>query len=220
MSKTGSDLWKELLRDALRCLDSLGALGLAVPEWTFGGGTVLMLRYGHRLSRDVDIFLHDAQPLTALSPRLNEAVAALAGSYVEASSSLRLSVGQGEIDFIVAPSLLHDPPLPMEFESRRVLTDTSAEIVAKKLFYRTAGLKVRDVFDLAVVLEHEPGTPARLREVLAGRGAQLARRMRFLERDFDQRLAREVALLDAGRAAAPGAYATARTFVEGLETKR
>ncbi|UBU61945.1 nucleotidyl transferase AbiEii/AbiGii toxin family protein [Acidithiobacillus ferrooxidans] len=34
-------------------------------EWTIGGGTVLMFQYRHRLSRDIDIFITDAQYLYA-----------------------------------------------------------------------------------------------------------------------------------------------------------
>ena len=45
--------------------------GVPEPPWTFGGGTVLMLNYAHRLSRDIDIFLGDPQYLGFLSPRLN-----------------------------------------------------------------------------------------------------------------------------------------------------
>jgi hypothetical protein len=33
-------------------------------DWTFGGGTVLMLRHKHRISRDVEIFVPDPQYLS------------------------------------------------------------------------------------------------------------------------------------------------------------
>jgi hypothetical protein len=85
-STNGSPPWRVLLDRALACLDGLPAQGLPVPPWTFGGGTVLMLRYEHRLSRDVDIFLRDAQALTALSPRLNRQSAELSDDYVESCS--------------------------------------------------------------------------------------------------------------------------------------
>jgi predicted nucleotidyltransferase component of viral defense system len=28
-------------------------------HWTFGGGTILMLRYDHRFSKDIDLFVPD-----------------------------------------------------------------------------------------------------------------------------------------------------------------
>jgi len=79
------------------------------PDWTFGGGTALMLLYEHRRSKDIDIFLRDPQYLTALSPRLNDHTEALTGRYVEQSNFLKLIFDGGEVDFIVAPSLTTDP---------------------------------------------------------------------------------------------------------------
>jgi Nucleotidyl transferase AbiEii toxin, Type IV TA system len=40
-----------------------------IDGWTFGGGTAMMLQIDHRESRDVDIFLHDAQQLPFLDPQ-------------------------------------------------------------------------------------------------------------------------------------------------------
>jgi hypothetical protein len=51
--------WEGLLDHTLRLIDELGAHGLRDPFWTFGGGTVLMLRYRHRRSKDIDIFVPD-----------------------------------------------------------------------------------------------------------------------------------------------------------------
>ena len=48
--------WEGLFTHAMRLIDDIAAHGVENPFWTFGGGTVLMLRYGHRRSKDVDIF--------------------------------------------------------------------------------------------------------------------------------------------------------------------
>ena len=61
--------WKALFRQALRLLDDLSKKSGTDPFWTFGGGTVLMLRYRHRMSRDVDIFVPDPQYLGYVTPR-------------------------------------------------------------------------------------------------------------------------------------------------------
>ncbi|MBU2818986.1 nucleotidyl transferase AbiEii/AbiGii toxin family protein, partial [Acidithiobacillus ferrooxidans] len=58
--------WEPLFDKAMRAIDALPP-HLPRLEWTMGGGTVLMFKYHHRLSRDVDIFITDAQYLTALS---------------------------------------------------------------------------------------------------------------------------------------------------------
>jgi Nucleotidyl transferase AbiEii toxin, Type IV TA system len=69
------EIWKRLLRTALAILDDLEAQGVGAPEVAMGGGTVLMIRMRHRLSRDIDLFMRDAQWLARLTPRLNDRVA-------------------------------------------------------------------------------------------------------------------------------------------------
>ena len=68
-------IWKGLLSMALDILEDLEAPGLGAPEIAMGGGTVLMMRMHHRLSNDIGLFLHDAQWLARLTPRLNDRVA-------------------------------------------------------------------------------------------------------------------------------------------------
>ena len=47
----------------MELIDSVGDAGVELEGWTFGGGTVLMRRYRHRLSKDIDIFLPDPRYL-------------------------------------------------------------------------------------------------------------------------------------------------------------
>ena len=57
---------------ALALIDEITRYGgIADPFWTFGGGTVLMFRYRHRLSKDIDIFVPDPQDLGFVTPRLS-----------------------------------------------------------------------------------------------------------------------------------------------------
>ena len=64
MKSPPSGPWEVLFQRALRLIDEIQRQGgLADPLWTFGGGTVLMFRYGHRLSKDIDIFVPDPQYL-------------------------------------------------------------------------------------------------------------------------------------------------------------
>jgi hypothetical protein len=95
--------WKLLLQEALKIIDDLEAKGgISKPFWTFGGGTVLMLRYGHRLSKDIDIFVPDPQYLGYVSPRLSDVAAEVATDYVEAAGYVKLIRPEGEIDFVAA----------------------------------------------------------------------------------------------------------------------
>lgn len=56
--------WEVLWPRAMACIASLEG-HFPPPDWTFGGGTALMLLYEHRRSKDTDIFLRDPQYLTA-----------------------------------------------------------------------------------------------------------------------------------------------------------
>ncbi|RBB42422.1 hypothetical protein DPV79_04275 [Burkholderia reimsis] len=47
-------------------VDEICKHGTSNPFWTFGGGTVLMLRHGHRVSKDVDKRADDRDPFEKL----------------------------------------------------------------------------------------------------------------------------------------------------------
>ena len=141
-------MWDKLFKNALRILDDSG---LSEKEWTLGGGTALALRFQHRESRAVDIFLSDAQYITLLTPRLNRTAAGMTDDYTEGSHFLKLRFPEGEVDFIIAPWLTQNPYEKMEVGTRVIQIETPEEIVVKKIFYRAEALKVRDVIDIAAV---------------------------------------------------------------------
>jgi hypothetical protein len=143
--------WNSLFQQATAILDELDPS----PYWTFGGGTALALRYDHRISYDVDVFMHDAQILGFLSPRLNDFAASIAGEYQEAANGIKLVTAHGDIDFIVAASVTECPPDATVVEGVETLLDTPAEILAKKIQYRGIAFAQRDIFDLAAVMREE-----------------------------------------------------------------
>ena len=61
---------------------------------------MLMRRYRHRVSKDVDLFVPDPQWLGLLTPRLNPVAEEKTGEYVEQAGFLKLYFPQGELDFI------------------------------------------------------------------------------------------------------------------------
>jgi hypothetical protein len=65
-------VWQGLLQHAYSLIDEIAVHGIQNPFWTFGGGTVLMLRYRHRMSKDIDIFVPDPQYLGFVSPLLSD----------------------------------------------------------------------------------------------------------------------------------------------------
>jgi hypothetical protein len=117
-----------------------------------GGGTRLMLTLKHRISDDIDLFIRDPQWIGCLSPRLNDRFEDLISEYEENSSFLTLHMQGGEINFIVAPSLLGLPDEHSEHTS--FLLEPVGEVLAKKLFYRGWALTPRDLFDWWCVSTH------------------------------------------------------------------
>jgi hypothetical protein len=149
--------WQPLLEQAFTILDDLKLhSGVADPFWTLGGGTVLMLRYGHRLSKDIDIFVPDPQYLGFVTPRLSDIAANVTTDYVEAATFVKLIRSEGEIDFVAAPNLTSTPFDTWPLLGRPVKVETAAEIVAKKLWHRGDMATARDLFDLALVIDKEP----------------------------------------------------------------
>lgn len=121
-----------------------------------------MLHHQHRMSQDIDIFIDDAQYLAFLSPRLGGETIWNAQAYDEAAHYLKLRYPEGEIDFIVSGMITETVVRPFDIAGDaeagipdyRFLIEHPVEIALKKLWYRGAELKVRDVFDIAVVAEH------------------------------------------------------------------
>lgn len=150
--------WEALFPRALTLIDEIRTYGgIAEPFWTLGGGTVLMFRYRHRLSKDIDIFVPDPQYLGFVSPRLSDVAAGLTEDYTEqADAFVKLQFEEGEVDFVAAPNLLDNAWEPWEIHSHTVKVETAAEIIAKKMYHRGDRVTARDLFDLALVVEREP----------------------------------------------------------------
>lgn len=151
--------WQALLPRALTLIDEIRTHGgIADPFWTLGGGTVLMFRHRHRLSKDIDVFVPDPQYLGFVTPRLNNMAADMTADYTEQPSAwVKLQFEEGEVDFVASPNLLGDAWETWEIEGHAIRVETSAEIIAKKMFHRGDRVTARDLFDLALVIEREPG---------------------------------------------------------------
>lgn len=152
-----SGVWEDLLSHALSIIEDIKSHGTPDPFWTFGGGTVLMFRYQHRLSKDIDIFVPDPQYLGFVTPRLSDIAAAVSTDYVEDQSSyVKLIRPEGEIDFVASPNLTESPFEIWNIGGEHIRVETAAEIVAKKLWHRGDRATARDLFDLSLVIEREP----------------------------------------------------------------
>lgn len=153
-------IWQDLLPHAYLLIDEIATHGIQNPFWTFGGGTVLMLRHRHRMSKDIDIFVPDPQYLGFVSPRLSDVAESVSDKYVEGPGYIKLLRPEGEIDFVASPNLTADPYEVWQLLGREIKVETSAEIVAKKLWHRGDLATARDLFDLSLVIEREPAALA------------------------------------------------------------
>lgn len=182
-------VWQDLLLQAYRLIDEIAKHGISDPVWTFGGGTVLMLRHRHRVSKDIDIFVPDPQYLGFISPRLSEVAESVTQDYVEGPGYIKLLRPEGEIDFVASPNLTAEPFEYWQLLGRTVRVETSAEIVAKKLWHRGDRATARDLFDLALVIEREPMALESAKEYLVRHReaflGQLEQRKATLGRQFD-----------------------------------
>jgi hypothetical protein len=147
--------WQGLLGKALTLTDHLQAVTRS-PTWSFGGGTVLMLRLNHRYSKDIDIFVPDPQYLGHVSPRLSDVAEGVTTDYEEAAEFTKLLLADGEIDFVVGTPLTQEPWDEVTFRDRLIRVETCAEILAKKMHFRGPAAKARDLFDLCAVADLEP----------------------------------------------------------------
>jgi hypothetical protein len=187
--------WRTLLDRTIRGLEALKQDGSPTPDWVLGGGTALMIWADHRLSRDIDAFIDDAQYLPMLSPRVGGEQAWGCEAYDEASHYLKLRYPEGEIDFIVAATITDMPvetkliPAADGFPERRIVIEHPVEIALKKLHYRGGQMIVRDAFDICVVDELHPDLlRSRLAEVSSSRDAILSAADRIKRPFFDSYL--------------------------------
>jgi hypothetical protein len=63
--------------------------------------------------------------------------------------------GIGEIDFIVGHVLTATPTTKWWIEEENVNLETVSEAIAKKIHYRGASIKPRDIFDIAAAAKHD-----------------------------------------------------------------
>jgi len=171
--QTHSDLetWRKLLDRALRAITAVEQETGTSQQIRIGGGTVLSALWGHRYSRDVDLFTRDPQMLGFMRPYLNDTVASILGNdYAESTNAIKFKVGLGSIDLVAAGDVLPDTrPTTETFAGRMVEIEDPAEILAKKIFHRGTRGTVRDYVDLVEGMRHIPGLAKRLSKPLASK---------------------------------------------------
>ena len=181
MAEDRLKIWETLFQRALVLIDAARQSGAPLDDWSFGGGTVLMRRHHHRVSKDIDIFVADPQFLGYLSPRLSAKAESMTDHYDEHGNSLKLYFPEGEIDFVASAPLTQNPVVVETLFDQQVQVETSTEIVAKKVWHRGVEFTARDIFDLALVAEKEPKALEAIKPVLRDRRDVVLERMKTHE---------------------------------------
>lgn len=115
-----------------------------------------MLRFDHRFSKDIDLFVPDLQYLGHVNPRFGGPAEELTSEYEENAEFIKLQFPEGEIDVVVGAPLTVPNFEIVEYDRRPIRVETSAEIIAKKMWHRGDQAKARDLFDLCAVAMLEP----------------------------------------------------------------
>ena len=142
--------WQVLFDHAMHLLDELPLRARSPQEWTFGGGTAMMLQINHRLSFDVDFFTADLQMPEQLRDLVKDRYVDPGQGYKVGDNYIKIVFsGLGKIDFITANSILADHARPKTVRGRKVMLETVPEIIAKKVFHRGHNIVPRDIYDIA-----------------------------------------------------------------------
>ncbi len=189
-----NDAWKALLPSCFRVIDEVVRERKVEFPIRIGGGSMLLRRYRHRKSRDLDLFVTDAQLVRWCSPRFNEAAADLFPDYGEEAAAVKLVTGMQEVDIIAAAPIIWDGAVEeARLGGRNVLVELPREILAKKVVYRGRTFQTRDVFDLACVATAEPEEIAAVLPGLTfGHLDDLDARLNEIEPVLDKELADKV----------------------------
>jgi hypothetical protein len=147
-----NDPWKSLLSFCFAVVDAVVRDHKVDFPIEIGGDSMLLRRYRHRRSKDLDLFVSDVRLARWCSPRFNETAADLFVDYGEEATAVKLITGMQEVDIIAAaPVVLEDAAEPAILSGRDVLVERPREILAKKIVSRGRTFQPRDVFDLACV---------------------------------------------------------------------
>ena len=142
-------------------------LGPNIDKLHLGGGTVLASRWQHRLSTDLDFFLHGTHPSD--SRVLLSAIAKHVKQQTDTYALTDIQIAGGYLNFKThntRASVFTTPPQTIKRSEQRdrvthILLESTEEILAKKLYGRIIGngeFTKRDFYDFCVAEREEPET--------------------------------------------------------------
>jgi len=210
--------WRRLFHIAIDLIDQLrDNAGGYDFEWSFGGGTAMMIQIGHRESHDIDIFLDDPQLLGFVDPSRSRLRFEVAPSDYQ-SDGLRFQKFAfetvGEIDFIVAGALTSTPFEIHEVQGRAVRLETVPEIIAKKVYYRGSEAKPRDIFDIAAAARSHLGPVVNALRAFPNQVSRTRERLERLNPEFVDRAIAQLMIMPDYQATAGDSLDTALAVLD------
>jgi hypothetical protein len=190
-----------------------------VDNWTFGGGTAMMLQIDHRESRDIDILLCDPQELPYLNPETHDFDFEIWPNAYEGDGAHSLKFvfeGIGEIDFIVAGARTSSPTTEANIEGETVLLETVPEIITKKIYYRALSIQPRDIFDIAAAVEQYEGPLIEALQAYRDKVGQALKTINELQPTFVQRTMADLIIKDAYRGIATNALERSKKILQAV----
>lgn len=212
--------WRRLFRITVDLIDQLREnAGGYDFEWSFGGGTAMMIQIGHRESHDIDVFLDDPQLLGFIDPsRSRVRFELMPSDYHGAGSKFQKFAFEnlGEIDFIVAGPLTATPFQMREVEGRTVLLETIPEIIAKKVYYRGSEAKPRDIFDIAAAARTQLEPMVNALRAFPGQASRTRDRLERLNPEFVGRAIAQLMIMPDYEASAADSLDTALAVLDAV----
>jgi hypothetical protein len=132
------------------------------PPWTLtGGGALVGFHLGHRTTRDLDLFWHGqysiADARREVIGRLRAAGLDIAElRSLESFATLQVREGPDSVvvDLVADPVDCVEAAEPMELEGVQILVDTPHEVLVNKLCALLHRSELRDLVDIAALVEH------------------------------------------------------------------
>lgn len=169
---------------------------LGEDGFVLGGGTVLAARWHHRVSTDIDLFADREHYQRAVVDRRDEVAAALEELLAEVRQGavevergwLRIVFPEGPAALMTIPRPTIRDAYPQRTTGTGTATESTAEILARKLQSRVLDLGVfteRDLYDLLVAQQQDPEALRRvLASITASERATIASELRSLPRHW------------------------------------
>lgn len=180
----------------------LARVAPALAEWlgpdgfVLGGGTVLAARWAHRVSTDIDLFTGIERYQRAIASQRDRVAASLRNLVGNAGEgAVEVERGWLRVQFAEAPAALMTIPRPTIQDpyaewvhGMEVRTESTAEILARKVQSRILDLgafTARDLYDILIARERDPDAIGRvLASITDQERAAIASGLRGLPRDW------------------------------------